>query len=97
MIYYMQVNEDYARVINEITDIENKLKEVFHLPFMYCNHAGCNETVQLPNHYCYKHTPKKASDLTLNVDTSKVVREVLEDKGLLDIVEPKAKTKKTTK
>lgn len=26
-IYYMQVNEDYARVINEITDIENKLKE----------------------------------------------------------------------
>ncbi len=27
-IYYMQVNEDYARVINEITDIETKLKEV---------------------------------------------------------------------
>lgn len=27
-IYYMQVNEDYARVLNEITDIEAKLKEV---------------------------------------------------------------------
>lgn len=27
-IYYMQVNEDYARVINEITDLERKLKEV---------------------------------------------------------------------
>lgn len=27
-IYYMQVNEDYARVINEITDLESKLKEV---------------------------------------------------------------------
>lgn len=27
-IYYMQVNEDYARVINEITDLELKLKEV---------------------------------------------------------------------
>lgn len=27
-IYYMQVNEDYARVINEITDLEAKLKEV---------------------------------------------------------------------
>lgn len=27
-IYYMQVNEDYARVLNEITDIELKLKEV---------------------------------------------------------------------
>lgn len=27
-IYYMQVNEDYARVLNEITDLEVKLKEV---------------------------------------------------------------------
>lgn len=27
-IYYMQVNEDYARVLNEITDLEPKLKEV---------------------------------------------------------------------
>lgn len=27
-IYYMQVNEDYARVLNEITDLELKLKEV---------------------------------------------------------------------
>ena len=26
--YYMQVNEDYARVINEISDLELKLKEV---------------------------------------------------------------------
>lgn len=26
--YYMQVNEDYARVINEIIDLELKLKEV---------------------------------------------------------------------
>lgn len=67
------------------------------MPFMYCNHAGCNETVQLPNQYCYKHTPKKASDLTLKLDTSKVVREVLEDKGLLDLVEAKGNTKKTTK
>lgn len=27
-VYYMQVNEDYARVLNEITDLEAKLKEV---------------------------------------------------------------------
>lgn len=27
-VYYMQVNEDYARVLNEITDLELKLKEV---------------------------------------------------------------------
>ncbi|BBQ04337.1 hypothetical protein [Enterococcus phage Bp29] len=69
------------------------------MPFMPCKHADCNETVQVPNKYCYKHTPKKAKDLTLNVDTSKVVREVLEDKGLLDLIEPKpkGKTKKTTK
>lgn len=26
--YYMQVNEDYARVINDIADLEAKLKEV---------------------------------------------------------------------
>lgn len=71
------------------------------MAYMYCNQEGCNETVKLPNKYCYTHTPFeqdiKASDLTLNVDTSKVVRQVLEDKGLLDIIEPKGKTKKTTK
>lgn len=27
-IYYMQVNEDYARVINDIADLEAQLKEV---------------------------------------------------------------------
>lgn len=67
------------------------------MPYMYCNHQGCNETVKLPAQYCAKHTPKKASDLTLNVDTSKVVREALEGKGLSDIIEPKSKVKKTTK
>lgn len=69
------------------------------MAYMYCNHTDCNETVQLPNKYCYKHTPKKANDLALNVDAGKVVREVLEDKGLLDLIEPKpkGKTKKTTK
>ena len=67
------------------------------MAYMYCNHEGCNETVKLPDKYCINHTPKKASNLTLNVDTSKVVRQVLEDKGLLDIIEPKGKTKKTTK
>lgn len=64
---------------------------------MYCNHAGCNETVKLPNKYCHKHTPKKASDLTVKLDTGKIVREVLADKGYSDIIEPKGKTKKTTK
>lgn len=67
------------------------------MAYMYCNHSDCNETVKLPNQYCYKHTPKKAKELTLDVDTSKVVREVLDDKGLSNIIEPKGKTKKTTK
>lgn len=63
------------------------------MPFMPCKHADCNETVKVPNKYCYKHIPKKAKDLTLDVDTS----EVVEDKGLLDIIEPTFKAKKTTK
>lgn len=69
------------------------------MPFMPCKHADCNETVKVPNKYCYKHTPKKDKDLTLNVDAGKVVREVLEDKGLIYLSEhkPKGKTKKTTK
>lgn len=61
------------------------------MAYMYCNYSDCNETVKLPNQYCYKHTPKKAKDLTLDIDVGKVVR--------LDQFEPKAKgkTKKTTK
>lgn len=27
-LYYMQANEDYARILNEIADLELKLKEV---------------------------------------------------------------------
>ena len=37
------------------------------MPYMFCNHEGCNETVKLPANYCVKHTPFeqdiKASDL----------------------------------
>ena len=31
------------------------------MPYMYCNHSECNETVQVHNKNCYKHTPKKAA------------------------------------
>lgn len=58
------------------------------MAYMYCNHSGCNETVKVPAQYCTKHQPKKAKDLTLKIDTSNAVREVLEDKGLLDLIEP---------
>ena len=52
------------------------------MPFMYCNHSGCNETVKLPAQYCAKHT-------SLNVPDPLPVKEVT-DKVVV-------KTKKTTK
>ena len=51
------------------------------MAYMYCNHTGCNETVKVPNKYCYKHTPKKP----------------VADKELLDLIEQEVKPKKTTK
>ena len=52
------------------------------MPFMYCNHSGCNETVKLPEQYCAKHQPLKVPDpLPTKESTDKVV----------------IKTKKTTK
>lgn len=54
------------------------------MPFMFCNHAGCNETVKLPAQYCAKHQPAKLSEsLTVNVDVDKVSKSM--------------NTKKTTK
>lgn len=67
------------------------------MPYMYCGHTGCNETVHVPNKYCPKHARKKAKDLSVKLDTGKIVQEVLADKGLSHIIEPKVKTKKTTK
>lgn len=52
------------------------------MPFMYCNHEGCNETVKLPAQYCTKHQPAKLPDL-LKVDVDKVSKSM--------------NTKKTTK
>ena len=54
------------------------------MPFMYCQHNGCNETIKVPNKYCDKHKVKQA------VKTEEAVE-------LMDIIEPKVKTKKTTK
>lgn len=60
------------------------------MPYMYCNHAGCNETVQLPNNYCPKHTPKKAT-----VKLDEFVSTQVEDVESLNT--KSNKTKKTTK
>lgn len=60
------------------------------MPFMFCNHAGCNETVHLPNKYCYKHTPKKAA-----VKLDEFVSTQVEDVKSLNT--KSNKTKKTTK
>lgn len=53
------------------------------MPYMYCNHQGCNETVKVPQQYCAKHMVK--------LDTDKVVKQLLTDK------ESTSKTNKTTK
>lgn len=61
------------------------------MPYMYCNQSGCNETVKVPAQYCAKHMVKSVGDLTVKVDTGKVVKQILADK------EATSKTKKTTK
>lgn len=44
------------------------------MPFMYCNHSGCNETVKLPAQYCTKHKPVKLPEsITAEAPTTKVV------------------------
>lgn len=49
---------------------------------MYCNQAGCNETVKLPAQYCAKHQPAKLPEsLAVKEPVDKIV----------------VKTKKTTK
>ena len=39
------------------------------MPFMFCNHSGCNETVKLPAQYCAKHQPAKLHE-SINVEQS---------------------------
>lgn len=53
------------------------------MPFMYCNHTGCNETVKVPTKYCPKHMVKPLTD-TKHLD-------------LLDKANKSMNTKKTTK
>ena len=44
------------------------------MPYMFCNHSGCNETVKLPIQYCTKHQPLKVPDpLPTKEPTDKVV------------------------
>lgn len=44
------------------------------MPYMYCNHQGCNETVKLPAQYCAKHQPAKLPEsLATKEPTAKVV------------------------
>lgn len=31
------------------------------MPYMYCNHTGCKETVKLPTKYCAKHTEQSTT------------------------------------
>ena len=68
------------------------------MPFMYCNHSGCNETVKLPSQYCTKHKPTKLSE-SMTVQEPESVK-VLKDTTHLDLLDKankSTKAKKTTK
>lgn len=68
------------------------------MPFMYCNHSGCSETVKLPAQYCAKHQPVKLSE-SMTVQEPESVK-VLKDTTHLDLLNKANKTmntKKTTK
>lgn len=54
------------------------------MPYMYCNHTGCNETIKLPSKYCAKHNDINALKDTTHLD-------------LLDKANKTMNTKKTTK
>ena len=44
------------------------------MPYMYCNHSGCNETVKLPAQYCAKHQPIEDNDsIKVEQPTDKIV------------------------
>ena len=68
------------------------------MPFMFCNHSGCNETVKLPAQYCAKHQPAKLSE-SMTVQEPESVK-ALKDTTHLDLLDKANKsmnTKKTTK
>ena len=44
------------------------------MPYMFCNHSGCNDTVKLPAQYCTKHQTLKVSDsIKVEQSTDKIV------------------------
>lgn len=66
------------------------------MPFMYCNHSGCNETVKLPAQYCAKHKTLKVPEPLPEPDSVNS----LNDTNHLDLLDKASKsmnTKKTTK
>lgn len=74
-----QYTEELAWETNKLVDMQALLdsitpRERQTMPYMYCNHTGCNETVKLPNKYCTKHTeviPKQEPSKTKTKKTAK--------------------------
>lgn len=84
-----QYTEELAWETNKLVDMQALLDSITPnegqtMPYMYCNHAGCNETVKLPNKYCAKHNDINALKDTTHLD-------------LLDKANKTMNTKKTTK
>lgn len=71
------------------------------MPYMYCNHQGCNETVKLPANYCAKHKTLKVPEPLPEPDSVKPLQDIkVSDLTLnvdVDKVSNDMNTKKTTK
>lgn len=59
------------------------------MPYMYCNHTGCNETVRLPLRYCIEHTDTNDKEQLELID--RTLKEVKAE------IKAERKAKKTTK
>lgn len=66
------------------------------MPYMFCNHEGCNETVKLPANYCAKHQRLKVPYPLPEPESVKQLQDT-KHLDLLDKANKTMNTKKTTK
>lgn len=74
-----QYTEELAWETNKLVDMQTLLdsitpKEGQTMPYMYCNHTGCNETVKLPSKYCAKHTEQPTKQEQPKTKTKKTTK-----------------------
>lgn len=74
-----QYTEELAWETNTLVDMQALLdsitpKEGQTMPYMYCNHTGCNETVKLPSKHCAKHTEQSTKQEQLKTKAKKTTK-----------------------